>query len=69
MFLYSNIIGAMFLVTEGMLAWIAFAGYDNPCTIEDVPKDQKDNYHDGFTFPCGVSALYNQNFLKIPVLG
>lgn len=69
MFLYSNIVGALFLVTEGMLAWIAFAEYENPCTIDDVPKDQRDNYNDGFQFPCAVSGLYNQNFLKLPVLG
>lgn len=34
-----------------------------------MPVDQRDDYKDGFTFPCAVSGLYNQNFLKLPVLG
>jgi len=58
MFLYSNIIGALFLVTEGMLAWVAFAGLNNPCVKLDLRKDE-DPPADGYTFPCRVSGLYN----------
>lgn len=36
MFFYSNIIGSLFLVTEAMLAWIAFASLTAPCVIEDL---------------------------------
>jgi hypothetical protein len=57
MFLYSNIIGAMFLATEALLAYFAFSGLDNLCT-EGSPK-----------FPCKVSSLYNQNFLNLPGIG
>jgi len=67
MFLYSNIIGAMFLCTEAMLAWVAFGSLSNPC----VPPDGWDPnvpLPNPITYPCRVSALYNQNFLKIPVV-
>ena len=48
MFLCSNIIGALFLATEALLAYFAFSGLDNLCTDTDNPK-----------FPCKVSGLYN----------
>lgn len=56
------------MVTEGMLAWVAFAGLNNPCVKLDLRKDE-DPPADGYTFPCRVSGLYNQNFLDIPGLG
>ena len=56
MFLYSNIIGAMFLCTEAMLAWVAFGSLTNRC----VPPDGWDpNIEYPITYPCGVSGLYN----------
>ena len=62
MFLWSNIIGAVFLCTEALLAWFAFSSLQNDC----VPgKGSTEKVH----FPCGVAALYNENFLDIPVLG
>ena len=76
MFLYSNIIGSLFLVTEAMLAWIAFASLTAPCVIEDLDgvsstpsQEDKDKFNDTHEFPCKVSGLYNQNFLDLPVLG
>ena len=57
MFLYSNIIGSIFLLAEAWLAYFAFAGRDTEC---DSPNAQ---------FPCKVAGLYNENFLKIPVIG
>lgn len=57
MFLYSNIIGALFLFTEAFLAWFAFSALNNAC---DDPNA---------TFPCAVSGLYNENFLDLPVIG
>lgn len=57
MFLYSNIIGALFLFTEAFLAWFAFSALTNAC---DGP---------GATFPCAVAGLYNENFLDLPVIG
>ena len=65
MFLWSNIIGAMFLCTEAMLAWIAFGNLTNRC----VPPDDWDtNKPYPIHFPCAVSGLYNQNFSDIPVV-
>jgi len=58
MFLYSNIIGACFLLTESWLAYFAFASLPNSC---DDPNNVE--------FPCRVSGLYNENFLKLPVIG
>ena len=56
MFLYSNIIGAIFLFTEAILAWFAFSALSNACDDPDA------------TFPCAVSDLYNENFLDLPVI-
>jgi hypothetical protein len=36
MFLYSNIIGAIFLATEALLAFFAFSGLNNLCTGDEV---------------------------------
>jgi hypothetical protein len=58
MFLYSNIIGAIFLATEALLAYFAFSGLPNLCTDKDQPH-----------FPCKVSNLYNENFLNLPGIG
>ena len=57
MFLFSNIIGTCFLLGESWLAYFAFASRPSHCDAEDAQ------------FPCGVSSLYNENFLKIPVIG
>ena len=57
MFLYSNIIGTIFLLCEGWLAYFAFAGRHGNCQDE------------GVEFPCAPAALYNFNFLDIPVIG
>jgi hypothetical protein len=57
MFLYSNIIGAIFLATEALLAYFAFSGLSNHCT-DGKPQ-----------FPCRVSRLYNLNFLNLPGIG
>ena len=46
-------------MTEGMLAWVAFADYDNPCTKTDLNDSEKLNPPDEYTFPCRVSGLYN----------
>lgn len=54
MFLYSNIIGALFLFTEAILAWFAFSALTNDCAAEDAH------------FPCAVDGLYNLNFLDLP---
>jgi len=58
MFLYSNIIGTFFLLTEALLAYFAFSGLTNLC-------DDNDNVH----FPCKVNALYNENFAGLPGIG
>lgn len=57
MFLISNIVGSIFLVTEALLAYFAFSGYDNVCASADT------------TFPCKVNSLYNENFLGLPGIG
>ena len=49
MFLYSNIIGACFLGTEGVLAWIAFGSLTNPCV---KPPNWDNNKIFIATFPC-----------------
>lgn len=54
MFLWSNIIGAIFLITEALLAYFAFASLDNFCV---KPKDYVGEYVQ--KFPCKVSGLYN----------
>jgi len=69
MFLYSNIIGAIFLATEALLAWFAFGSLQNFCV---KPKDW-DTDHPGESFhadfPCKTSDLYNENFLNLPGIG
>lgn len=57
MFLYSNIVGSIFLLAEAWLAYFAFAGRASNCADPDAE------------FPCKVAPLYNENFLKIPVIG
>lgn len=57
MFLWSNIIGAAFLLCEAWLAYFAFAARETECDKPDA------------VFPCKVAPLYNYNFLKIPVVG
>ena len=58
MFLYSNIIGALFLVTEAMLAWVAFASLENSCVPpENATAEEKAAFVS--EFPCAVSGLYN----------
>jgi hypothetical protein len=58
MFLYSNIIGTLFLLTEALLAYFAFSGLTNLCDAEfDVH------------FPCKVNGLYNENFAGLPGIG
>ena len=59
MFLYSNIIGTLFLLTEALLAYFAFSGLTNLC----------DDTHDKVTFPCKVNGLYNENFAGLPGIG
>ena len=58
MFLWSNIIGSIFLITEAWLAYFAFASLPNLCS-------DKEHVH----FPCKVSGLYNENFLDLPGIG
>jgi hypothetical protein len=58
MFLYSNIIGTFFLLTEALLAYFAFSGLTNLC-------DDKKDVH----FPCKVNGLYNENFAGLPGIG
>jgi len=64
MFLYSNIIGSLFLATEAILAYFAFSSLDNFCV---KPKNAGDDWK--ATFPCEVSGLYNENFLNLPGIG
>lgn len=62
MFLWSNIIGSCFLVTEAWLAYFAFSGLSNKCV------DEKNSSFEA-TFPCAVSGLFNENFLDLPFIG
>jgi hypothetical protein len=39
------------------MAWLAFSGLTNSCDAENA------------IFPCAVSALFNENFQAIPVVG
>jgi hypothetical protein len=65
MFLYSNIIGSIFLGTEAVLAYFAFSSLENFCVR---PHDVKaEDFHPHF--PCKVSGLYNENFLNLPGIG
>jgi hypothetical protein len=68
MFLYSNLIGAAFLITEATLAFFAFSSLTNFC---EKPKDYDEVKNGPFVseFPCKVSGLYNQNFLNLPGIG
>ena len=68
-FMWSNIIGSIFLITEAMLAFLAFSAIkNNPC----LKPANWDKTHPGqefeTKFPCEISGLYNENFLNIPVL-
>jgi hypothetical protein len=66
MFLYSNIVGAIFLAIEALLAFFAFSSLQNFCVKPDnLPE--KDEFLP--QFPCKVSGLYNQNFLDLPGIG
>ena len=65
MFLYSNIIGAVFLGTEAILAYFAFSSLTNFCVKPEEIKDESFVPH----FPCKVSGLYNENFLALPGIG
>lgn len=65
MFLYSNIVGSIFLGTEAVLAYFAFGSLKTFCVQDHdhpVPPDQ-------IKFPCKVSELYNENFLDLPGIG
>mmetsp|Transcript_972 Transcript_972/g.1737 ORF Transcript_972/g.1737 Transcript_972/m.1737 type:complete len:217 (+) Transcript_972:1030-1680(+) len=65
MFLYSNIIGSIFLATEAMLAYFAFASLDSLCVEDKNDPSSKSRVK----FPCKVSDLYNENFLDLPGIG
>lgn len=65
MFLYSNVIGAIFLITESLLAYFAFSKLHNHCVLTDKDIAAGITIH----FPCEVSGLYNENFLKLPGIG
>lgn len=45
------------MLAEAWLAYFAFGNLTNKC---DDPEA---------TFPCAVSGLYNENFIKLPVIG
>ena len=66
MFLYSNIIGSIFLGTEAILAYFAFSSLDNFC-VKPLDWDPTEPFE--AHFPCAVSGLYNENFLKLPGIG
>lgn len=54
MFFWSFLIGSITLVMEAFLALLAFSHIENTnCG----------------TFPCRIQKLYNENFLKLPVIG
>lgn len=55
MFFYSHIIGSSALAIEGMLAYLAFSGLTNPCSLG--------------VYPCKISNLFSENFVNIPVVG
>jgi len=65
MFLWSNIIGSIFLATEAWLAFFAFSALNNLCVDDHVPPREDFKA----TFPCKVSGLYNENFLDLPFIG
>lgn len=66
MFMWSNIIGAIFLCVEAMLAWLAFGALTNPC-VEPADWDvTHPNTEFVEKFPCATSDLYNENFLALP---
>jgi len=68
MFLWSNIIGAIFLCVEATLAWIAFGSLTNMCVEPDSWDTDHPNTPFVEKFPCATSDLYNENFLAIPVI-
>ena len=51
MFLTANIVATICLFTEGILAFLAFSGIEEPC-----------GHAEGEAFPCAVQPLYNENF-------
>ena len=59
MLLSANIIAAILLITEGLLAYLAFSGLTNSCRPAEGATE----------FPCQVSDLFNENFQGIPVIG
>lgn len=65
MFLYSNIIGSIFLGTEAILAYFAFGKLTSLC----VPIEGDEASKKLVKFPCKVSDLYNENFLMLPGIG
>lgn len=54
MLIVSHIVGYSLLALLGILAFVAFSGYDNTC-------------NEGY--PCKVSSLFNENFMALPVIG
>ena len=56
MFLYSHIIGTIALAIEGMLAYLAFSGYTEPCAKTGGA-------------PCRIEDLFNKDFVNIKVVG
>lgn len=65
MFMWSNIIGAIFLCVEAMLAWLAFGALTNPCVEPDDWTTTHPNTPFIEKFPCATSGLYNENFLAL----
>ena len=65
MFMWSNIMGALFLGTEALLAFLAFSGRTSLC----VPIEGDPSSVDRVSFPCGISDLYNENFLRLKGIG
>jgi len=58
MFLTANVVAAILLFAEGMLAFLAFSGIPTACGKSE-----------GESFPCAVSDLFTENFEGIPGLG
>lgn len=54
MFFWSFLIGSITLILESFLALLAFSHIEN----EECGQ-----------FPCTIQPLYNENFLKLPVIG
>lgn len=54
--MYSHIIGAIMLAIEGILAYLAFSGYTEPCSKTGGA-------------PCRIEDLFNKDFVNIKVIG